>query len=236
LEYYLRWVANEEAFAKNINDLADEGTGKLVELTIRYKNLEWSFSCGANDLSGHEGGGEHSKLPHYHFQMYVDGKPFIRYSDFHLPLSEADFGFLEYMRRNPGKGRRQLPGGAGMKGVLDEETVDYLVRMLRSATSEESAPINLETVIMAEPGKTISGDDLYNLIQAAKAEGVPVASKLHELKGASVQTLISPGPGVVRQATRSGRRKRRGDRALRAQDRAWREAETRAVNSAQSPR
>jgi hypothetical protein len=63
LENYLRWVANEEAFAQNINDLADEGTGKIVELTIKYKNLAWSFSCGANDLSGHEGGGALSKQP-----------------------------------------------------------------------------------------------------------------------------------------------------------------------------
>jgi hypothetical protein len=55
LENYLRWVANEEAFAKNINDLADEGTGKLLELTIKYKTLEWSFSCGESDLAGHEG-------------------------------------------------------------------------------------------------------------------------------------------------------------------------------------
>jgi hypothetical protein len=97
LENYLRWVANEEAFAKNINDLADEGTGKLVELTIKYKNIEWSFSCGASDLDGHEGGGKHSKRPHYHFQMYVDGKPFIRYNDFHLALSDEDVGFLEYI-------------------------------------------------------------------------------------------------------------------------------------------
>jgi len=93
LENYLRWVANEEAFAQNINDLADEGTGKLVELTLKYKNLSWSFSCGASDLNGHEGGHELSKQPHYHFQMYVDAKPFIRYNDFHLPLSEADVGF-----------------------------------------------------------------------------------------------------------------------------------------------
>lgn len=93
LENYLRWVANEEAFAQNINDLADEGTGKLVEMTIKYKNLQWSFSCGATDLAGHEGGGEHSKGPHWHFQMYVDGKPFVRYNDFHLPLSESEPGF-----------------------------------------------------------------------------------------------------------------------------------------------
>jgi len=226
LEYYLRWVANEDAFAKNINDLADEGTGKLVELTIRYKNLEWSFSCGANDLSGHEGGGEHSKRPHYHFQMHVDGKPFIRYSDFHLPLSEGDFGFLEYMRQNPGKVRRRLAGGAGMNEVLDEENLEHLVRTGRSGPDDESTGIKVNTLIMADPGKTIRGEDLYNLIQAAKAEGVTVASKVHELKGVSVQTVVTPGPGVVRQATRSGR-KRRGDPQVRAQDRAWREKQKR---------
>jgi hypothetical protein len=229
LEYYLRWVANEEAVAKNINDLADEGTGKLVEATIRYKNLEWSFSCGANDLSGHEGGGEHSKRPHYHFQMYVDGTPFIRYNDFHLPLSAADVGVLEYMRQNPGKVRRQLPGGVGMNEMLEEVTPERVVRFGRSGTSDEeveSAPIRLNTLMVAESGKTISGDDLYNLSQAAKAEGVTATSKLHELKGVSTQTLVLPGPGVVPQATRSGRKKR-GDRQLRAQDRAWREQQKR---------
>ena len=229
LENYLRWVASEDAFAKNINDLADEGTGKLVELTIRYKNLEWSFSCGTSDLSGHDGGGEHSKRPHYHFQMYVDGKPFVRYSDFHLPLSAADVGVLEYMRQNPGKMRRRFAGGAGMNEVLDEDALEHLVRMGLSRTSDEeveSAHIKLQTLIVAEPGKIIRGEDLYNLIQAAKAEGVTATSKMHELKGVSVQTFVSPGPGVVRQATRFGR-KRRGDRQLREQDRAWREQQKR---------
>ena len=65
----------------------------------------------------------------------------------------------------------------------------------------------LNTLMMAEPGKTISGDDLYNLIQAAKAEGVTATSKMHELKGVSIQTFVLPGPGAVQQATRSGRRK-----------------------------
>jgi hypothetical protein len=211
LESYLRWVANEEAIAKNINDLAAEGTGKLVELTIMYKNLEWSFSCGANDLSGHEGGGEHSKRPHYHFQMSVDGKPFIRYNDFHLPLSEADVGVLEYMRQNPGKVRRLLPGGAGMNDALDEDMLGQHLDRMKPSEETESALVKFRTNIVAEPGKKISGDDLYHLIQAAKAEGVTAASKMHELKGASVLTLVFPGPSVARQATRSGR-KRPGDR------------------------
>jgi hypothetical protein len=59
---------------ENINDLADEGTGKLVELTIKYKNLQWSFSCSDNDLSGHDGGGEQSTRPHWHFQVFVDDR------------------------------------------------------------------------------------------------------------------------------------------------------------------
>lgn len=229
LENYLRWVANEEAFAKNINDLADEGSGKLLELTIKYKNLQWSFSCSKGDLAGHDGGGERSKRPHWHFQMYVDGQPFVRYNDFHLPLSEADAGFLELMRADPGKVQRRLAGGAGMNEVLDESTLEHLVTMGRSGTTDdevESAPIKLDTLVMAEPGKTISGEDIYNLIQQAQAEGVTVSSKMRELKGVTVQTFVSPGPGVVRQAARSGRR-RRGDPQLRAQDRAWRERQKR---------
>ena len=178
----------------------------------------WSFSCSANDLSGHEGGGgEHSKRPHYHFQMFVDGKPFIRYNDFHLPLSEADVGVLEHMRQNPGKVRRLHPGGAGMNDALDEYTLGQHLGRMNPSEEMESALVRFRTNIVAEPGKKISGNDLYDLIQAAKAEGVTAASNMHELKGASVLTLVFPGPRVVRQATRSGRKKS-GDRQLRAQD------------------
>jgi hypothetical protein len=42
VERFIRRVANQEALAKNINDMASEGTGKLVELTAKYKNLEWA--------------------------------------------------------------------------------------------------------------------------------------------------------------------------------------------------
>lgn len=225
LENYVRWVANEEAFAQNINDLADEGTGKLLELTVKHKNLEWSFSCGATDLAGHEGGGEHSKLPHWHFQMYVDGKPLVRYNDFHLPLSEADVGFLEFMRNHPGKVHRRLAGGAGMSEVFHESILEELVAKARSGVTDEEverAPIKLDTIIMADPGTTIRGEDIYNLIQSARAEGVTATSKMRELKNAKVQTMVSAGPGVVRQAPRS-KRKRGRDKEASERERAWRE-------------
>jgi ribosomal protein L12E/L44/L45/RPP1/RPP2 len=233
LEGYLRWVGNEEAFAKNINDLADEGSGKLVELTIKHKTLQWSFSCGASDLSGHDGGGDHSKRPHWHFQMYVDGKPFIRYNDFHLPLSDEDVGFLEFMRNNPGKVKKRLAGGTGMSELLDESTLEHIVTMGRSGTSDDdlaAAPIELNTLVFAEPGKTIKGEDIYNLIQAAKAENVTVTSKLRDLKDVSIQTMVSPGPGVVAQAVRSSRKRKRGNKLLREQDREWRERQKREGN------
>jgi hypothetical protein len=82
---FLRWVANEEALARNIIDLRDEGTGKLVELTIRYRQLEWSFSCGESDYLGHSSASEDSRRPHYHLQMRVNRGAFIRYNDFHPP-------------------------------------------------------------------------------------------------------------------------------------------------------
>jgi hypothetical protein len=227
LEHYLRWIANEEAFAKNINDLADEGSGKLVELTIKYKNLQWSFSCSASDLSGHDGGGGHSKRPHWHFQMYVDDMPFIRYNDFHLALSDEDAGLLEHIRSNPGKVRRRFAGGTSMGDLLNTSTLEQVVATGRSAVKEDeakAAPIELSTMIVADPGETINGEDIYNLIQAAKAENVTVTSKLRGLQGVSVTTVVSPGAGVVAQSVRSGGRKRKRSDPLQAQvDREWRE-------------
>lgn len=233
LENYARWVANEEAFGRNINDLADEGTGKLVELTIKYKNITWSFSCGVNDLSGHESGQPQWQVPHYHFQMRVNDQSFIRYNDFHSPLSESDVGFLEYMKANPGKVKKRLAGGEGMDELLDESTLDHVVAMGRSGTNNEeaeNAPVKLDSFIVADPGKEIKGEDLGNLIEEARREGVTLASKLHKLQGVRVQTIVSPGPGVVRQAPRSGRI-RKGDPQLRAQDRAWREQQKRDENT-----
>ncbi|MBR0896806.1 hypothetical protein JQ616_17740 [Bradyrhizobium tropiciagri] len=212
LENYVRWVANEEAFAQNINDLADEGTGKLLELTVKYENIAWSFSCSDTDLAGHEGGGDHSKVPHWHFQMYVDNKPFVRYNDYHLPLSTEDAGILELMRANPGKVHRRIAGGTGMNEVLHESMLEHVITKGRSGEDEKEvdrAPFKLDTIVVAEPGTTMRGDDIHNLIQAARAEGVTATSKLRELKNVSVHTMVSAGPGVVHQAPRSKRKKRR---------------------------
>ena len=54
-------VANGGAFAQNINDLVDEGTGKLVER--RSLRICLVILVRQGDLSGHDGGGGLQSAP-----------------------------------------------------------------------------------------------------------------------------------------------------------------------------
>lgn len=205
IQTYLRWVANTQGFAKHINDLPEEGSGtKLIELTIRYRNIEWSFSCGESDYLGHETA-QHAKYPHYHFQMRVDQRPFVNYSDFHVPFFESDILSMEAKRRLPHIVKHKFPFGEGMAEVLNDETVDALVVKSSGDAPEEGASLHFGTMIMADEGTTIRGEDLYNIIQEAKAKGVTVASLSGKLPNASTRVLVTPGPGVVEQAPRTRR-------------------------------
>lgn len=207
IQTYLRWVANTQAFAKNINDLAEEGTGsKLVELTIRYQNLEWSFSCTPSDYEGHQTS-QHAKYPHYHFQMRLDERPFINFSDFHVPFHESDVLSFEAKRRLPEMVKHKFPRGEGMSEFLNEDTVEALVAHGEAADNEDEASLKLDTIVMADEGTTISGEDLYQIIQEAKANGVTVSSLMHKLTNVRTQIVVTPGPGVVEQAPRTGRKK-----------------------------
>lgn len=101
LQAFPRWVANEEGVARNINDLREEGTGKLVELTIGYKDCEWAFSCAEGDYLGHASASTESQRPHYHFQMRYKRQAFVRYDDFHIPLHDSDILTMEATRAAP---------------------------------------------------------------------------------------------------------------------------------------
>ncbi len=207
IQSYLRWVANEEGFARNINDLAEEGAGnKLFEVTLKYKNLEWSFSCAESDYLGHENS-QHGKHPHYHFQMRIDKRPFIDYSDCHLPFSKMDVINIEVLRALPSIVKQRFPFGEGMHIILTDENVEHIVNATVPDGVSDKAPFKIETFAIAEEGKTISGDDFYKIIQEAKAKGVTAASLMHKLPNAQTRVVVSPGTGVVEKAPRSGRRK-----------------------------
>jgi hypothetical protein len=207
IQTYLRWVANTQGFAKHINDLPEEGSGtKLIELTIRYRNLEWSFSCAETDYIGHQTS-QHAKHPHYHLQMRVDQRPFINYSDFHVPFVEGDILSIEAKRKLPHIVKHKFPYGEGMAEILNDDTVEMLIEQSTGGGAGDDASLHFDTIAMADEGTTIRGEDLYEIIQEAKAKGVTVASLIHKLPNARTRVLVTPGPGVVEQAPRAGRKK-----------------------------
>lgn len=207
IQTYLRWVANQQGFAKHINDLLEEGSGtKLIELTIRYRNLEWSFSCAESDYLGHQTS-QHAKYPHYHVQIRMDQRPFINYSDFHVPFTEADILSIEAKRRLPHIVKHKFPFGEGMSDVLNDDTVEALVNHSGGVDTGDDASLHFDTIAMADEGTTIRGEDLYEIIQEAKAKGVTVASLMHKLPNARTRVFVTPGPGVVEQAPRTVRKK-----------------------------
>jgi hypothetical protein len=199
LELFMRRVASQAAFAKNINDMASEGTGKLVELTAKYKDLEWAISCAKSDYDGH-GNTEESLRPHYHFQMRIDGKRFIDYSDYHLSLHHSDILTMEAMRLASGKITRNYVGGEGMDTVFKEDVVEGLL-------AKGDGGDMLSTVHIVER-KGMDAGALLDQLRAAKAEGRPMIDVVRGEEDAKVTTLVEPGPGVVQQAVRQGRRRR----------------------------
>ena len=205
IQCFLRWIASEEAFGRNINDLADEGTGKLIEMTIRYKDFEWSISCGETDYLGHQTTSLDSQKPHYHFQMRYKKGAFIRFNDFHNLFTVQDIHTIEAMKAEPGFITQHFAGAPGMNDILNHDTVEELIKHGTSSGKEDEAQLKLDTIIMADEGTTIAGEDLYNIFQEAKEKGVTIASLIPKLKNATAKTIVTPGPGVVEQTPRSGR-------------------------------
>ncbi|MFV8075481.1 hypothetical protein ACNQ08_28320, partial [Enterobacter cloacae complex sp.6730661] len=78
-----------------------------------------------------------------------------------------DIGVLEYARTKSGKLKRRFAGGTGMADVLDPATLEQLVAGGQSVETDaeaKAAPIELNTIMVAEPGKTISGEDICGLV------------------------------------------------------------------------
>ena len=207
LNTYLRWVANTDKFGQNINDLVEEqSSNRFIEETIKYRNLEWSFSCSDSDRKGHSEAHKGS-MPHYHFQMKVDGNVIINYNAFHIPFTDHDelsfaieagrFDVLESFRRHD----------AGMQTLLEQMgSTDDFVDALRYTEDEAEAAFKTDIFIQADPGTTISGNDLADLFEERKRTGDSMAKLVKKLKNVTVQTTVSPAKGVPEIAKRSGGR------------------------------
>lgn len=207
---YLRWVSNTETIAANINDLVEEkSSNNFIEETISYKNLEWSFSCSENDRKGHLGS-QVGLNPHYHFQMKVNGNVIINYNSFHLPFTDHDeFSFAV----ESGKINRLFSmktHDVGMQGVFDlishQNSEDDILQYTEDSAN---AAFHSDIMIMAEPGKTISGDQIADLIEERKQTGVSLSVLARKLENVSVNTIVTPAEGVPEMAKRTGRKRKR---------------------------
>lgn len=199
---YLRWIANSEIFAGNINDIMEEtNPNKLFEYTIKYKNFEWSFSCSSKDLAGHKLSFS-GKSPHYHFQMRIDGRPFINYANFHIPFTDEDLFQLPILLDMVNEAKYTHTHGTGMQEMMSIDP-EILLNFMQKADDETNCIYNIQALIEAEPGKTLSGNEIADLFKKSKELNVPIAKLIKELKNVgSATTFIMPGPRVPRQAGR----------------------------------
>jgi hypothetical protein len=209
IQSYLRWVANTEIIAGNINDLEEEkNPEKIFEYTIKYKNLEWSFSCADGDLTGHKFS-FYGRFPHYHFQMRIDNRSFIGYSNFHIPFTKEDLFCLPIILGTEEKATYTHAYGAGMQEMTDVSDPEKLLSSMTRADDQKDGVYSVQTFIEVEPGKTLSGDEIVALFKKSKEMNVPMAQLVKKLKNVgSAKTIISPGPRVPNQAGRkNGKRK-----------------------------
>jgi len=209
IDAYLRWVANFDTPMRNINDLKSEQSGtKIIEQTIRYKNIEWAFSSSKGDIKGHKDK-SNSDFPHYHFQMMVNGKPVVSFSDYHIPFHEYDL-FTFAMNNDPDiNANYRVLFGEGMDFAMENENAMEFIKQSQGTDDGSNSLYRIQSFISAKPGTTFSGDQIVELMKEAKEKNVTLSSMLHKIENTDVEVSVIPGDGVVEQSHRTQRRKRK---------------------------
>ena len=208
LTTYLKWVANTDRPFAKINNLADEkNPAKLIEETIVYKTIEWSFSCGKTDFEGHADS-KNANFPHYHFSMVIDGRPFISFNDLHIRLNSKDVYVLKAKFEHPDKVDTTSYFGQGMQELLTTIPSERLLDTMSTTDDFDNSTFRVQSMILSKPGESISGDELIRLLNQSKETGIPVAKLIKDSNNFNVQTFITPGDGVPEIKKRSPRKKK----------------------------
>lgn len=202
---YLRWVANSEVFQKNINDMKLEQTdGKVIQHTIKWKNIEWSFECSHNGLKGHGG---HIDYPHYHFQMTINGQVFINYNGFHNKLEEQDLAYIYAML--DGKELSFGPFGSEMHDALKSTPEEILENscVVEEGEVNEGA-FSFQTIVQNPNG--IDGDLIADAIEENRKtkKSLSLILKQHLNEDTSIKTIISPSDNIPEIAKRTEYKRR----------------------------
>lgn len=212
---YLRRIANSVDFIQNINDLESEDDSKIIEETVCWERLRWAFSCSQSDFKGHQ----NSKVgaePHFHFALWQDSLPFIRFNDFHIRLLDEDMYFIKLLLSGAEEVNIYPYGAEGMGTLFDwgmkEENIDNFLKTHESAENPGDAVINKSTLVIADEGETISGEAIYQAVQKAKNEKTSIAYQIKhssDFGNAKTTTVITAGDGVPDLDKRNKRKKKK---------------------------
>lgn len=198
---FLRWCANEESPLRNINDLESEKSDrKILCYTVKWKNVEWTFDCTESDMRGHGTGA--SSHPHYHFQMRIDGRQFINFNEFHVPLSDRDL-FNLALRDEPQFRHSFGAAGSGMQEAISFKP-EFVIEHTIPTANEDKAVYNFSTIIEASD-QPLSGDEINDIIEEAKRTKKSFAFVAQQrLQGrANIQTVVSPIDSIPDIASRT---------------------------------
>lgn len=206
LESYLRWVATTENFIKNINDLESETSkSKIREVTIKYKNIEWSLHYGKTDLEGHSDS-KNADFPHFHIQMLIDENPFIRFNDFHIPFSKYDLLDIKLMNEASDVIKFEHSQAPGMSVLEDEELLKEIDGLMVASENMDTATFKTQTMASMPEGMTMSGEKLEEMFKENKETKVPLRHLMKKyFPEVNLQTNIEPADGFPDKKTRNKR-------------------------------
>ena len=202
---YLKWLANIEAPISNINNLKEEmSENKKIELTIRYKNIQWAFVSALSDFSWHLSTNQ-GTLPHFHFEMKIDGNNFICFNDIHAPFTEEDL--FNFWALENGKMKAYEANGIWIQELLDEIPAKDLLESLKTKDDPKKEAFHLGTILFSPPLKTKSWNKIIELIKENKETNIPFAKLIEKLDVGAI-TVISPGDGLPKLSKRTPRKRK----------------------------
>lgn len=196
LESYFRWMATIEKPLANINDLPLEESKKLKEITIRWKNVEWSLNYGETDLKGHQNS-KNADFPHFHIQVILNNRPFIRFNDFHIPFSKEDLFTFKMIEEGGDLVNFDDGVGRGISAITDPDYLEELDKNMKIAYDENNATFETTSMFSLPDGKTMSGKILQKLFLESRETGIPTRHLIKKyLPDANNYTEVNPGKGV----------------------------------------
>jgi len=86
--------------------------------------------------------------------------------------------------------------------------LEYIVENSEPTKNDQDAAFEMDTLLTADEGTTISGELLSECIAEAKEKGQSIASVVRKkIKNANITTMVSAGKGVPEAMPRKRRKK-----------------------------